>query len=221
MIPAMYDLPQGRVSITELREARVEDLLERETVSLEENDLVGFLGGKVVMVTGAGGSIGSELARQVARERMQSVFREHRPQVVAHAAAHKHVPLMETNATEAMGRGGEIFVLDMGEPVHILDLAKRMIEMSGYRRSGEKLFEELQYSGESIDKTRHPKIFIGKIAGVPASELAAALGRLGELASAGSADDIRAYLGAFLPEAQLNGGQNGAAPPAAGGSLGT
>ena len=71
--------------------------------------------------------------------------------------------------------------------------------------------------GESIDKTQHPKIFIGKIAGVPASELAVALGRLRELASAGSADDIRAYLGAFLPEAQLNGG----APPSAGGSLGT
>jgi FlaA1/EpsC-like NDP-sugar epimerase len=62
MIPAMYDLLQGRVSITELREVRVEDLLERETVSLEEHDLVGFLGGKVVMVTGAGGSNGSEPA---------------------------------------------------------------------------------------------------------------------------------------------------------------
>ena len=126
----------------------------------------------------------------------------------------------------AMGRGGEIFVLDMGEPVHILDLAKRMIELSGYRlsgeidvvftgvRPGEKLFEELQYSGESIDKTRHPKIYIGKIAGVPAAELAVALARLRELASAGSSDDIRAFLGAFLPEAQLNSGQNGGAPPA-------
>ena len=122
-----------------------------------------------------------------------------------------------------MGQGGKIFVLDMGEPVHTLDLAKRMIDLSGYRwsgeidvvftgvRPGEKLFEELQYSGESIDKTRHAKIFIGKIAGVPASELAVALARLRELASAGSSDDIRAYLGAFLPEAQLNGG----APPAA------
>ena len=272
------------------------------------------------------------------RERMLAVFREHRPQVVAHAAAHKHVPLMETNATEAvknnvlgsltlgevagecgvesfilistdkavrpssvmgatkrvaelvvqglghrfatryvavrfgnvlgsagsviplfreqiarggpvtithpdmkryfmtipeaavltlqagaMGRGGEIFVLDMGEPVHILDLAKRMIEMSGYERTGEidilftgvrpgeKLFEELQYSTESIDKTRHPKIFIGKIAGVPVPELAAALSWLRELAVVGSSDDIRAFLGTFLPEAQLNGG----APPAA------
>jgi FlaA1/EpsC-like NDP-sugar epimerase len=125
----------------------------------------------------------------------------------------------------AMGQGGEIFVLDMGEPVHILDLAKRMIELSGHRRSGEidilftgvrpgeKLFEELQYSGESIDKTRHPKIFIGKIAGVPASELDAALASLRELAARGSSDEIRAFLGAFLPEAQMNGG--GAQPSSA------
>jgi len=78
-------------------------------------------------------------------------------------------------------------------------------------RPGEKLFEELQYSGESIDKTRHPTIAIGKIAGVPAAELAVALSRLRELASAGSSDDIRAFLGSFLREAQMNGG----APPAA------
>ena len=78
-------------------------------------------------------------------------------------------------------------------------------------RPGEKLFAELQYSGESIDKTRHPKIFIGKIAGVPADELAAALSWLRELAVVGSSDDIRAFLG--TPEAQLNGGQNGAPPP--------
>jgi FlaA1/EpsC-like NDP-sugar epimerase len=121
----------------------------------------------------------------------------------------------------AMGRGGEIFVLDMGEPVHILDLAKRMIELSGHRRGGEidilftgvrpgeKLFEELQYSGESIDKTRHPKIYIGKIAGVPSADLASALASLRELATRGSSDEIRAFLGSFLPEAQLNGG----APP--------
>jgi FlaA1/EpsC-like NDP-sugar epimerase len=126
----------------------------------------------------------------------------------------------------AMGQGGEIFVLDMGEPVHFVDLAKRMIELSGYRRSGEidivftgvppgeKLFEELQYSTESIDKTRHPKIYIGKIAGVPSDGLALALARLRELAVGGSADDIRAFLGSFLPEAQLDG-RNGAAPPAA------
>ena len=211
------------------------------------------------------------------RERMFSVFREVRPQVVAHAAAHKHVPLMETNATEAVKNnvlgsltlgevagecGVEAFILIstdkavrpssvMGATKRVAELviqglehryatryvavrfgnvlgsagsdAKRMIELSGHRRSGEidivftgvrpgeKLFEELQYSGESIDKTRHPKIFIGKIAGVPASELSAALSSLRALASSGSSDEIRAFLGAFLPEAQLNGG-NGAQP---------
>ena len=118
----------------------------------------------------------------------------------------------------AMGAGGEIFVLDMGEPVHILDLAKRMIKLSGHRRAGdvemvftglrpgETLFEELQYGDEATDKTRHPKIHIGKIAGVPAEELASALASLRELASNGSADAVRAFLGALLPEAQLGGG---------------
>jgi FlaA1/EpsC-like NDP-sugar epimerase len=125
----------------------------------------------------------------------------------------------------AMGQGGEIFVLDMGEPVHIVDLAKRMIELSGHGdggdidivftgvRPGEKLFEELEYGSEAIDKTRHPKITIGKIAGPPASELALALARLRALASTGTADEVRAFLGAFLPEAQLDGG-NGPAPSA-------
>ena len=66
-----------------------------------------------------------------------------------------------------------------------------------------------------------PKVYIGKIEGVPAADLAAALSWLRELAAVGSSDDIRAFLGTFLPEAQLNGGHNGVAPPAAGGSLGT
>jgi FlaA1/EpsC-like NDP-sugar epimerase len=116
----------------------------------------------------------------------------------------------------AMGEGGEIFVLDMGEPVRIVDLAKRMIELSGRGdseipivftgvRPGEKLFEELQCGSEAIDKTRHPKIFIGKIAGVPEAELRSSLARLRELASTGSDEELRAFLGAMLPEAQLGG----------------
>jgi len=80
-------------------------------------------------------------------------------------------------------------------------------------RPGEKLFEELQYGSEAIDKTRHPKITMGKIAGPPASELALALARLRALASTGTADEVRTFLGAFLPEAQLDGG-NGPAPSA-------
>jgi FlaA1/EpsC-like NDP-sugar epimerase len=117
----------------------------------------------------------------------------------------------------AMGRGGEIFVLDMGEPVLIMDLAKRMIELSGFRRAGEidieftgmrpgeKLFEELQYGSEEADRTRHPKIFIGKIDGMPSGELATALGRLRVLASGGSGDEIRAFLASLLPDSELNG----------------
>jgi FlaA1/EpsC-like NDP-sugar epimerase len=380
MIPALYDLLQGKVSISQLREVRAEDLLHREQVSLEESELWAFLRGRSVMVTGAGGSIGSELARQVARfapsvlvlvdraepalfavdqelrgarpgielvplvadvgdrDRMRAVFREHRPEVVLHAAAHKHVPLMEHNAPEAvrnnvfatevlgevagesgtesfilistdkavrpssvmgatkrlaelvaqdlgrrfpthyvavrfgnvlgsagsviplfreqiarggpvtvthpamkryfmtigeaavltlqagaMGRGGEIFVLDMGEPVLILDLAKRMIEMSGHRRAGdveivftglrpgEKLFEELQYSDEAAERTRHPKIFVGRIAPMPPEELRRGLARLRELVAHGTADEVRAFLAAFLPEAQI--GRDGAPLP--------
>jgi FlaA1/EpsC-like NDP-sugar epimerase len=95
---------------------------------------------------------------------------------------------------------------------------KRMIELSGHRRSGdvdivftglrpgEKLFEELEYGDEATDRTRHPKILVGKIAGAPASELSAALSSLRGLAANGSSDAVRAFLGAFLPEAQMNGG---------------
>ena len=69
-----------------------------------------------------------------------------------------------------------------------------------------------QYGDEAIDKTRHPKIYIGKIAGVPPSELPAALASLRPLASGGSADEVPAFLGALLPEAQLDGS---APPPSA------
>ena len=144
IIPGLYEILQGDVEVSRIRDVRIEDLLGREPVSLEEGSLVLFLEGKTVMVTGAGGSIGSELARQVLRfqpaqlllveraenslfnidrelcelypnhemvplvadvgdeTRMRAIFSTHRPQVVLHAAAHKHVPLMESNAQEAL-----------------------------------------------------------------------------------------------------------------------
>ncbi len=126
----------------------------------------------------------------------------------------------------AMGQGGEIFVLDMGEPVKVLDLAKRLIELSGYKpfedipivftgvRPGEKLFEELSLHGEDIAKTRHPKIFIGKIAGRTSEELEAALARMSASAQAGRPAEIRECLAAFLPEARLDGAGIPAAGPA-------
>ncbi|MFC2144642.1 polysaccharide biosynthesis protein, partial [Acidobacteriota bacterium] len=144
IIPGLYQILSEAVEITAFREVVIDDLLGRESVKLDEGELRLFLAGKSVMVTGAGGSIGSELARQVARfgvgtlllvERAEFVLFEidrelrgtwpdlaivplvadvcdrrlmhelmqlYRPSVVIHAAAHKHVPLMESNPTEAV-----------------------------------------------------------------------------------------------------------------------
>ncbi len=373
IIPGMYEILEGRVEVSAIRDVQIEDLLGREPVKLEEDEVAAFLRGKVVMVTGAGGSIGSEMARQVMRfepenlllvdraefalfdidrelrlryperliialvadvgdePRMRSLMAEYRPAVVFHAAAHKHVPMMESNPTEAiknnvfgtrtaaclagefgaeafvlistdkavrptsvmgaskrvaelviqelngrydtrfgavrfgnvmgsagsvipifrdqirnggpvtvthpemvryfmtipeasqlvlqagaMGEGGEIFILDMGDAVRILDLAKDMISLSGLKpyedidivfsgmRPGEKLFEELQTVGENIAKTRHPKIFIGKIAAYPVEEVEAGLERLREFSSNGHTDRLRESISEILPEASLS-----------------
>lgn len=372
-IPSMYEILQGKVKVSRIRDLQIEDLLGREPVNLAEESVERFLAGKVIMVTGAGGSIGSELARQVARyqpsslllveraefalfntnfelqeawpnlsivplvadvgneARMQQIFSTHRPQVVIHAAAHKHVPMMETNITEAMtnnvlathvlgelagrsdvevfvlistdkavrptsvmgaskrvaelvvqdlqrrystrfvavrfgnvigsagsvipifreqirkggpvtvthpdmvryfmtipeaaqlvlqasamGEGGEIFILDMGDPVRILDLAKDVITLSGLKpfedidivctgvRPGEKLFEELEIKEEYMRKTRHPKIFIGKIAAYPEEKVSRALEQLAVLSEYGNEQELYTVLTELLPEARLN-----------------
>ncbi|MDP2851938.1 MAG: SDR family NAD(P)-dependent oxidoreductase, partial [Gallionella sp.] len=140
-VPALVDVLSGRVTAAEVRQVELEDLLGREQVVLDDAGLTGQLAGKSILVTGAGGSIGAELCRQIARfspqklvfleqsefalysieqefvgqstncvvgdvkdaERMDAVFAEHRPDVVFHAAAYKHVPLMEcANAWEAV-----------------------------------------------------------------------------------------------------------------------
>jgi hypothetical protein len=128
----------------------------------------------------------------------------------------------------AMGEGGEIFVLDMGKPVRVLDMAKRLIELAGHRpeqeieivftgmRPGEKLFEELETSDEAIAKTRHPKIFIGKITGRSAESLESFLSELRELcAVAVGPEALRARLAAFLPESEIVASPKPAAAPAA------
>ncbi|GAA6755570.1 nucleoside-diphosphate sugar epimerase/dehydratase [Thermus thalpophilus] len=144
ILPGIYEILSGRVEISQIREVRLEDLLRREPVRLNLEEIAGYLEGRVVLVTGAGGSIGSELVRQVARfhpervvllgrgenslfllekeleadwpelrykvvvanvqdrDRLRHIFQLHRPQVVFHAAAHKHVPLMEANPDEAI-----------------------------------------------------------------------------------------------------------------------
>jgi FlaA1/EpsC-like NDP-sugar epimerase len=370
--PGLYEIIDGRVHHTRIRSVEIEDLLGRAPVHLEEREISRFVAGRTVLVTGAGGSIGSELVRQVARfapgrlllveraefalfdidnevrarhkdvdiralvadvgdtERMREIFAEHSPDVVLHAAAHKHVPLMENNPSEAvknnvlgtrcvaelaaqfgtstfvfvstdkavrpssvmgaskrvaelivqdlarrsatrflavrfgnvmgsagsviplfreqirnggpvrvthpemkryfmtipeasqlvlqagaMGEGGEIFVLDMGEPVRILDLATEMIRLTGLRpyedmaieftglRPGEKLFEELELSGEDISKTRHPKILIGRISPLDPAEIADGVARLEALARENDGLAVRDVLQSLVREAQL------------------
>lgn len=144
IIPGFFELLSGSVSISEIREVHVEDLLRREAVESNVSDVRAYVTGKTVLVTGAGGSIGSEIVRQVARHdpkrilllgrgensiyqihrecratwpglevtpilcdvryysRLAHLFAEHQPQVVFHAAAHKHVPMMEANPEEAI-----------------------------------------------------------------------------------------------------------------------
>jgi FlaA1/EpsC-like NDP-sugar epimerase len=372
IIPGLYQILSGTVEISRIRDVEIEDLLGREPVVLEEELLRSFLTAKVVMVTGAGGSIGAELARQAAHfgagrlllaERaefalfeidrelrwrypeveivplvadvsdqnlMRGLLERHRPSVVLHAAAHKHVPMMESNPAEAvknnilatralgevageagveafilistdkavrptsvmgaskrvaelvvqdlnrrhetrfvsvrfgnvlgsagsviptfreqilaggpvtvthpdmvryfmtvteaaqlvlqagaMGEGGEIFVLDMGEPVRIFDMAKDMISLFGLKpfddvdivfsgmRPGEKLFEELQTDGEHMTKTRHPKIFIGRVVAYDEARVDEALERFGELAALDREPDLRRFFNEFLPEARI------------------
>jgi FlaA1/EpsC-like NDP-sugar epimerase len=143
-MPGIYELLGGKVNVNRLREVDITDLLRREPTRIMDEQIGKAIGGRVVLVTGAGGSIGSELCRQIARwgpaelillghgensifeaylelqdrfptlsirpiiadvrdkERLERVFSNFRPQVVFHAAAHKHVPLMETNVEEAV-----------------------------------------------------------------------------------------------------------------------
>lgn len=119
----------------------------------------------------------------------------------------------------AMGNGGEIFVLDMGEPVRILDLAKDTITLSGLKpfedidivftgiRAGEKLFEELEMTDEQLTRTRHPKIFIGNIAVYPAEKVNYMLERLEALSRDGREEELCEFLGELLPEAYLRANQ--------------
>jgi FlaA1/EpsC-like NDP-sugar epimerase len=110
-----------------------------------------------------------------------------------------------------MGNGGEIFVLDMGEPVKIVDLAKDLVRLSGFSeeemsieftgiRPGEKLFEELSTSSEKMEKTRHPSIYIGKIKALSSEEIALGLDELENIQNSASGQQVRTALGRLVSE---------------------
>ena len=189
-LPGMYQLLNGDVSVSKLKEVEIEDLLGREPIQINTEEVMGYVSGKVVMVTGGGGSIGSELCRQIAShsprqiiivdiyennayetqqelirkfpqldlavliasvrntKRMDQIFATYRPDIVYHAAAHKHVPLMETSPNEAIKNnvfgtyktalaadkyGVEKFVLISTDkavnPTNIMGASKRICEM--------------------------------------------------------------------------------------------
>ncbi len=351
-----------------VREVRIEDLLEREPIKLDNKEISSLVGGKIIMVTGGGGSIGSELCRQIMRfspgklvivdiyennaydiqmelntlypdnkpdvliasirdkERIEEIFETYHPQVVFHAAAHKHVPLMEVspreavknnifgtynlavaadkfgvdkfvmistdkavNPTNVMGatkrvcemiiqcmetisktdfvavrfgnvlgsngsviplfkkqikdggpvrvthrdvtrffmtipeaaqlviqaacyaNGGEIFILDMGKPVKIYDLAENLIRLSGHTpgddikieivglRPGEKLYEELLMDWEGLEKTANSKIFIGRPKSLMPGELEEKLSLLKKAVDDGDDNKLRCVLEHTVP----------------------
>ena len=189
-LPGMYQLINGDVSVAKLKEVDIEDLLGREPIRINTEEVIGYVSGKVVMVTGGGGSIGSELCRQIASHtpkqliivdiyennayeieqellrkypeldlavliasvrntnRINKIFETYRPDIVYHAAAHKHVPLMETSPGEAIKNnvfgtyktalaadryGTEKFVLISTDkavnPTNIMGASKRICEM--------------------------------------------------------------------------------------------
>jgi FlaA1/EpsC-like NDP-sugar epimerase len=112
----------------------------------------------------------------------------------------------------SIGRGGEIFILDMGEPVKVVDLARDLIALSGLRegddidivftglRPGEKLFEELSTAEEQAEKTRHPKIFTGRIKPHVIDEVVAELARLRAASGSGDGERVRQVFASLVPE---------------------
>lgn len=189
-LPGVYEMIDGKVNISQIRDVDIEDLLGRDPVKVDLSEICGYVQDEVVLVTGGGGSIGSELCRQIARfnpksllildnnenniydienelkvkypalnqvsivanirekDRINSIFEQLHPAVVFHAAAHKHVPLMEANPTEAIKNnvfgtlnvtdaadkyGAKRFVLISTDkavnPTNIMGATKRVAEM--------------------------------------------------------------------------------------------
>ena len=350
ILPTTEDIIRNKNLFQNLRDVDIEDILGRDTVKLDNNKIANLIEGKTILVTGAGGSIGSELCRQIIKynpnklvmldiyenslynielelksgyshidieaiigsvrdiKRLEKVFEQYNPYLVFHAAAHKHVPLMEdspleaiknnvfgtfnvancadkygskkmilistdkaVNPTNIMGatkrlcemiiqvknknseteyaavrfgnvlgsngsvvpvfkkqieeggpvtvthkdiiryfmtipeaaqlvlqamsyaKGGEIFVLDMGEPVKIYDLAVSLIKLSGLEpnvdipivftglRPGEKLYEELLMKEEGLQKTENKKIYIGELTDLDEKDILEKLAKLKHL----------------------------------------
>ncbi|MCP3868559.1 MAG: polysaccharide biosynthesis protein [Gammaproteobacteria bacterium] len=381
-VPQLQDLMSGQVAINQLRKVSIEDLLGRESVNLDWKEIRSSLSGKIILVTGAGGSIGSELCRQIAEMEPASIvllencefnlylieeelngdypalslqaclgdvrdvtlvnhiFKKFRPEIVFHAAAYKQVPMLESQIREAvrnnvlgtrlvadaadrsgcakfvlistdkavnpanimgitkrvaeiycqnlnsrsktqyttvrfgnvlgsagsvvplfrkqiaaggpvtvthqdikrffmtipeacqlimqsavMSSGGEIFVLDMGEPVRISYLAEQMIRLSGKipgediqiefigLRPGEKLFEELFHEEEQLEPTSHEKVLLASYRKVDWLWLTGVLDRVSEFCTTMDIDSLHEQLVMLVPESARESAESWERPP--------
>ena len=368
LLPDVDKLIDTRDMYSMVHSVKIEDLLARDPIHLDNDEIGGYINGRVILVTGGGGSIGSELCRQIMKykpaklvildiyennaydlqmelnhdypnnkpevviasvrdmKRLEDIFQMYKPYIVFHAAAHKHVPLMEdspgeavknnvfgtlncarcadkygvrrfvmistdkaVNPTNVMGatkricemivqcmqqmsktefvavrfgnvlgsngsviplfkrqienggpitvtdkritrffmtipeaaqlvlqaasyaKGGEIFVLDMGKPVKIYELAENLIRLSGYKpnvdinieicglRPGEKLYEELLMNEEGLVNTNHNKIFIGKQINISYDKLLQMLDKLQEAAEEDNTEKIKDVIAEAVP----------------------
>lgn len=373
IVPNIHAILEGKISINHIREVKLEDLLNRSTTPVDLAEISKYLSGKRVMVTGAGGSIGSELCRQVAKldpellilfgrgenslyhidmelresdpqlnreliigdirdnSKVFQITKRYRPHIIFHAAAHKHVKFMEIHPDEAvknnilgtqnlidaaikhqveafilvssdksvnptsvygaskrvtekliqckanrngtkfiavrfgnvigsrasvlpnfkrqiakggpvtvthreatryfmtipeavqlliqagaMGNGGEILMLDMGEPIKILDLARDLIRLSGLEldkdikidftglEPGEKLYEELLTPQEGVTATKHQRIFVTQMENIAEEQLLSHISELSELADALDTEGIVAKFQELVPTYEPN-----------------
>jgi len=212
-LPGLSDFQQGRTAISQMRDVRIEDLLGRHPVQLDMQEIGDFLRGQRIMVTGAGGSIGSELARQVAGfdpaelvlldhaenglyyvhnellsgklgfpvhamvgdvrdlEGMERIFHRFRPEVVFHAAAHKHVPLLESSPREAVlnnvvGTRNLVEVSDrIGVRAFVLISTDKAVNPSSVMGASKRVCEMLLQSRSQRSSTRFAAVRFGNVLG--------------------------------------------------------
>lgn len=212
-LPRMHDIINGQISVDLIREVKLEDLLGREPVQLDMEQITDSLRKKRVLVTGAGGSIGSELCRQIARcnpseiillghdenpifeieielkykyksfniiptmadvkdyERVSGIFKEYKPQVVFHAAAYKHVPLMEYNPGESyknnvIGTKNVAIAADKyGAEAFVLISTDKAVNPSSVMGATKRIAEIIIQGMNEISNTRYTIVRFGNVLG--------------------------------------------------------
>ncbi len=218
-LPGLYDFVEGRTAIKQIREVKVEDLLRRDPISLELKEIAEYLTGRCVLVTGAGGSIGSELCRQISRfapkellllghdenpifeinnklrakhpelnyvpiiadikdrNKLLAVFEKYHPDVVFHAAAHKHVPLMETHVSEAIKNNifGALNLADVAQKtktgIFVLISTDKAVNPSCVMGATKRVAEMIVQAYSRFQETRFVAVRFGNVLGSRGSVL--------------------------------------------------